>query len=101
MIVIFVDWDYIIVMVFMFVFIISKNQQRIDFSLPMPLIIEHHNGEVLFLVKASNTEPVLLRNEKLQNLNYCNMSIGVQVKLKLICLKCLKKEDVEFMKNLY
>lgn len=59
----------------------QKTTKKIGFSLPMHLIIEHHNGEVLFLAKTLDTEPVVVWKEKLQNLNYSNMSIGVQVKL--------------------
>lgn len=59
----------------------QKAIKKIDFSLPMHLIIEHRNGEVFFQAKASNMEPILLWKENLQNLDHNNMSIGVQVKL--------------------
>lgn len=59
----------------------QKQTKKMEFSLPMELMIEHQDGEVMFFAKASNTEEILLWKEKLEGWDNSNKSIGVQVKL--------------------
>lgn len=59
----------------------QKTTKKIEYSLPMELIIQHQDGEVAFFAKASNAEEILLWKQKLEGWDNSNKSIGVQVKL--------------------